>query len=277
MEHISDLNFSIIGVAKSGTTALAKWLSMHPEICMSQPKETNFFVKNSIKAISDNDPLKEHIINSSRLSEEQFLASFYSCDKEFPRVYGEASVHNFMYLDEFISSVSRKVKIIILVRDPVPRALSNFNYLSHLLDMDFNEYIEKYDLRKPEEEWGEFWNFFEQGRTEKKIKILKKSFDNILVLNYEDLKDNPYDVLLKCEQFLGVDTFRGYKTERINVTRIPNKMHVWTRRLPFRKYLTRADFPFKKWLIDKLLRKSPSNHVKPENIEILAKYYSENG
>ena len=87
-----------------------------PQICISNPKETNYFVRKSINSISDSDPLKEHIMNMSRLNTKDFLDSF---DKGGHKVFGEASVHNFMYLDEFISEVPRNLKIILILRDPI--------------------------------------------------------------------------------------------------------------------------------------------------------------
>lgn len=274
MEHISDLNFSIIGVAKSGTTSLAKWLNMHPQICISNPKETNYFVRKSINSISDSDPLKEHIMNMSRLNTKDFLDSF---DKGGHKVFGEASVHNFMYLDEFISEAPRNLKIILILRDPIQRALSNFNYLSHLIDGDFNQHIQRYNFSKMNDEWGEFWNFFEQGKTSDKIKILENRFEHTLFLQYEDLKKDPLYVLKTCEDFLNVTPFEGYRTDRNNVTRIPNKIHSLTKFFPFRKYLVTLDFPLKKWLINKLLRKRPSTFITPENMDKLRSYYREDG
>jgi hypothetical protein len=37
------IDFVIIGAAKAGTTSLASWLGSHPDVCMSNPKETMFF------------------------------------------------------------------------------------------------------------------------------------------------------------------------------------------------------------------------------------------
>jgi hypothetical protein len=34
------IDFVIIGAAKAGTTSLASWLGCHPDVCMSNPKET---------------------------------------------------------------------------------------------------------------------------------------------------------------------------------------------------------------------------------------------
>ena len=71
--------------------------------------------------------------------------------------------------------------------------------------------------------------FFEQGKTLEKTKILEKSFDHTLFIQYEDLKNDPLSVLKTCEEFLNVTPFKGYRTDRNNVTRIPNKMHSLTK------------------------------------------------
>ena len=37
------VDFMIIGAMKSATTHLSEALSLHPDVCFSNPKETNFF------------------------------------------------------------------------------------------------------------------------------------------------------------------------------------------------------------------------------------------
>ena len=43
--------FVIIGAMKCGTTSLHYYLAEHPDVCMSEVKETNFFVANLAAAI----------------------------------------------------------------------------------------------------------------------------------------------------------------------------------------------------------------------------------
>lgn len=42
------VDFVIIGAAKAGTTSLASWLGSHPDVCMSNPKETMFFASSKL-------------------------------------------------------------------------------------------------------------------------------------------------------------------------------------------------------------------------------------
>jgi hypothetical protein len=38
-------NLLIVGAAKCGTSSLHHYLDQHPDVSMSRPKETNFFVR----------------------------------------------------------------------------------------------------------------------------------------------------------------------------------------------------------------------------------------
>ena len=49
----SDLpNFYMIGAPKCGTTSMFHWLSEHPEVCTSHPKETYFFADPEIDILN---------------------------------------------------------------------------------------------------------------------------------------------------------------------------------------------------------------------------------
>lgn len=104
-------NFLVIGAAKSGTTSLWGYLDAHPDVFMSQKKELNFFCDPGWKQKLDR-------------YEEQFEAATQ------PR-RGEASVYYSMH--PFKPGVAPRVyellpdaKLIYLVRDPVPRAISGY-------------------------------------------------------------------------------------------------------------------------------------------------------
>lgn len=43
-------SFIIVGAAKAGTTSLYYYLSEHPQVFMSEPKEVNFFSGEEIDA-----------------------------------------------------------------------------------------------------------------------------------------------------------------------------------------------------------------------------------
>jgi Sulfotransferase domain len=104
-------NLVVIGGLKCGTTSLHHYLSLHPEVSMSRPKELNFFVAEL------NWPLGA-----------DWYASHF--DRGAP-VRGESSPHytnrpRFDGVAERIRSVLGSPRLIYVVRDPIDRMLSQF-------------------------------------------------------------------------------------------------------------------------------------------------------
>jgi hypothetical protein len=99
--------FFIVGAPKCGTTALAQWLGAHPQVCMSRPKEPQFFAED----------IFGHQRNVTDL--DRYLRCFESSGQ--PKHLGEAST---CYLAspsaaERIKAFSPQAKIIVMLRDPV--------------------------------------------------------------------------------------------------------------------------------------------------------------
>jgi hypothetical protein len=105
--------FLIIGAAKSGTTTLHQYLSRHPQVYMSVPKEPEFFAKdeNYAKGI-------------------EWYASIFS-KAEPDQVCGESS-NIYTISPQFPNSAERiaktlpHVKMIYIMRHPVNRAYSHY-------------------------------------------------------------------------------------------------------------------------------------------------------
>lgn len=108
-------DFVVIGAAKAGTTSLHFYLSLHPEIFMSTPKEVRFFV--------DCAPPRGTWSNGLG-----WYRSLFRSDK---RLCGEASTqysqHPFFDgVAERMHSVITEAKLLYLVRDPLERVYSHF-------------------------------------------------------------------------------------------------------------------------------------------------------
>lgn len=106
-------NFIIIGAMKSGTTSLHDYLSRHPDIFMSVPKETDFF--------TGKEPWEKGI--------EGYKACFAGYAGQ--KAVGEASPNYakmpfFEGVPERIYSVLGPVKLIYVVRDPVERLVTHY-------------------------------------------------------------------------------------------------------------------------------------------------------
>jgi hypothetical protein len=109
------INFLIVGAQKSGTTALASFLSAHPEVCMSPKKENHFFDSEAY----------------ARCADPAAVATSYC--KFFPNYAGHEHVGEatprYMFLPGIAEKVRRynpDMKLIFVLRNPVERAISHY-------------------------------------------------------------------------------------------------------------------------------------------------------
>ena len=113
--HRPRLGFMIVGAQKCGTTALARFLSRHPEIGMANPKEAHLF---DAPDYSGGWSPKE--------IDARYRPSFEHCPAATIR--GEATPI-YMLLPEVARELHRynpDLKLIVLLRDPVERAISHY-------------------------------------------------------------------------------------------------------------------------------------------------------
>ena len=110
-------NLLIAGVNRSGTTSLFVYLIKHPEICGASRKETGYY-----RVLYDGTAEFQPI--------ESYMEYFKDCGDEKLRL--EATPH-YIYGEAVIASAIRRdlgedVKLIFLLRDPVGRFVSAFNF-----------------------------------------------------------------------------------------------------------------------------------------------------
>lgn len=110
------VNCLIVGTQKGGTTALARFLAMHPDVCMAEGKEAHFF---------DADDFDESMGSD-------FIAGTYR--RCFPAYAGQAvccdATPIYMYLPQIakrIHDYNPKMKLIFLLRNPASRAISHYH------------------------------------------------------------------------------------------------------------------------------------------------------
>lgn len=115
--HLPD--YLIVGVQKCGTTALFDSLTGSPRFGMPLVKEIRYF---------DREPLR---------SLDWYRAHFWSPDPE-PRVWGEATPAYFdtPAVPRRVADVLPEVKVIVQVRDPLARAISQY---FHAVDYNFEK------------------------------------------------------------------------------------------------------------------------------------------
>lgn len=208
-------NTFIIGFSKCGTTALANYLNQHIDIFVHPKKEPRFFIKEIILRTSTKDPLFKSLMKESILNSKQYFESF---EKRPEKILIDSSVHYVNHIEDFIQSLNQNgidknnIKILICVRNPVERIISNWLFLESDL-LGFKESLEEEDYRM-RNNYNSFWLYQHQSKYLSKIKKVQEVFPNTLIINSEWLKNNTDQTLKSIEQFLDVRTFDKYKIER---------------------------------------------------------------
>jgi hypothetical protein len=192
--------FLIIGGMKCGTTSLHYYLSRHPEVQMTEMKETNFFAgpPNGLPY-----PPGTKRIETLERYERLF-------DGSYP-VRGEASPSYTMYprhsgVPERIREIVPDAKLIYLVRDPVARTLSHFH---HSIAVERERRPLQDALRDLTDQNNAYTvPSFYASQLERYLRYF--DLDRVHIIDQADLLRNRGDMLKSIFAFVGVnDTFNS--------------------------------------------------------------------
>jgi len=174
-------NFIISGFPKCGTTSLHHYLNEHPQIFMPSQKELHFFTFKILSKLKSGP--KDKIVKETQIDSSE------------------------KYLND--------PKIIIVLRDPINRAYSNYLHLKREQreTLSFNEAIDAEEERI-KNKYSDFWYYkFNSTYFEKVVKA-KEVFSDVLILTIEQLNKNPEKTIKQVCQFLKVDD--SFKIEQIS-------------------------------------------------------------
>ncbi len=149
-------NFFILGAPKCGTTAMAQWLSTHPEIFFSKAKEPHYY----------NTDHKNTVIKSHN----QYMSLFAKAT-EAHKVVGEASVW-YLYSKDAVSNIKKDLnnddlKFLVMIRNPVQMA-----YSLHQQQV--------FNLNEPVKDFKEAWGLQDERRDTKRTGLLTRNENQLL-------------------------------------------------------------------------------------------------
>jgi hypothetical protein len=217
-------DFLVAGVPKAGTTALHAALSRHPGLYLSPVKEPKFFLTDGPPPTrggpGDALTYREHV-----WERDKYEALFDAAPPGALR--GEATPF-YLYDPGALRRVHDLLpaaKLIVVIRDPVERAHSNWTHLwSAGLEPvgDFVRACAEED-RRIAAGWAPFWHYAGLGRYGEQLARAFSLFprEQVLVLRYRLLIDDPAATLDKICGFLGVEAGVLSEIPRENVTAHP--------------------------------------------------------
>lgn len=222
-------NFLIIGAAKSGTTALYNYLFQHPEIYLSDQKETNFFA-NEDKSINFAGPGDEGSSQRSIRDLSSYQSLFEKVTNE--KAVGEASPL-YLYSRDALINIKRHIpdtKLIVILRNPTERAFSS--YLHLIRDgretMSFEEGLDL-ELERINKQYAQIWHYKKSGLYNDQLLRYYKLFEKeqIKVYIYDDFKQNPEAIFKDLFTFLEVDnSFEPNMNVKHNVSGMVNNKFI---------------------------------------------------
>ena len=195
--------FAIIGAGKSGTTAVHNYLSQHPEVFMTEVKETNFFALEGevLLTSKDSDPLQLYNYPQSITNFEDYCSLFANVDEY---IIGESSPM-YMYGDGVIERIKKynpEMKMIAILRQPIDRLYSRYMHLSRenrVPSECFRDALNKNNI------WWVRNDLVNEGFYYKHLKKFYDVFDEnqIKVFLYDDLKHDQSKFLRDIYNFIG--------------------------------------------------------------------------
>jgi len=198
-------NFLVVGFPKCGSTSLHYFLDVHPEIFMPEQKEIHFFSYDKVNPLNKG-PKDKHV-------KKLQIGKFKDYKKLFKpiediQLAGEVSPSYVNYPKDCIPKIKETLgnpKIIIILRDPIDRAYSNYLHLYR----EKRETLGFYDALKEEEKrkqlgYSDFWYYRFNSDYYEKVVAYNDAFKEILIVEAEQLKANTKKTMSKVYKFIGV-------------------------------------------------------------------------
>lgn len=274
------VNTLIIGAGRSGTTSIAAYLAAHPEVNFSITKELHYF----------------SIPDLYKRGEPYFHSLFPDATKKIT-----TTADTYLLMDhaapEKVRAYNPHMKIIIMLRDPISRSYSNYNYSinfghekkehSFLSTIDLeNERLNTLDIVDVNNTCHFYGSLYH-----KHISHWNKYFDvsQLVILKLNDLKNDPELFYRNLCSRLDINyvPFEGDKKEfnaASGAKSIWLQQFLLNRNNPIRKMISFLLRPFrnlviKSGIIDKVYAMNKKQVViqplSPHEKEIAAQYFSE--
>ena len=219
---IDRLDFILAGAQKSGTTALHYFLSRHPHICMGDQQEIHFF---------DNDALFVSVVDYEQLHKHYppLSPSMIAGDCTPSYLYHEPAA-------ERIYNYNPKIKLLVLLRNPVDRAFAHWNMQRYRSrePLDFFDAVREEQTRisgAPPVEARRF-AYVERGFYGRQLERLFKFFprEQVKAVKFEDFKANQRETLAAIFSFLGRKPLRSMRRKDRNIVPYDRAMN-WEERV----------------------------------------------
>lgn len=202
------IGFLVGGVQKGGTTALARYLGAHPGVHLPLEKEAHVF----------DDPGFDDAWSPAEV-DRRFDHRWRADDGA--RLRGDATPITVAHphLVERVARYNPGMRWIVLLRDPVDRAISHYHMIrrwgAEPRSLFWAVLAEPLRLRQSRRAWAagspiRYWSYVTRGRYARQLDVLFRHFprEQVLLLRSRDLATDPAATMDRVIAFLGLGPYQ---------------------------------------------------------------------
>lgn len=220
------VDFLVVGAAKAGTSSLYHYLKKHPQVFLTEQKELLFW----------------HLISNPNKTQADYMNFWINDIKEYTKLFegakanqicGDITPSYLYYYDHVINNLKRhhpqweKIKIIIILREPVDKVISHYKFLQSKIGAD--EKSLEYTLSKEKNRLKNNnilpdYYLIDNTMYYKQVKAYIDNFPNIKIVLYDDLKKDTNEFMNSICQFLNIEPV----SQQAELKKVYNKSTVRT-------------------------------------------------
>jgi hypothetical protein len=198
----------IIGAPKAGTSALHAALAQHPQIYASPVKEPKYYMCWDAPPPAYRGPGDAHSNQEWMWRRADYEALFRGAPEDAVRL---ESTPFYLYMPGARRRIAEELpeaKLIVIVRDPIDRAYSNWMHLWVDGLERISDFVEAWHAedRRVADGWAPFWHYQRLGRYGEQLADLFELVERerVFVLRYWQLVSHPDETLNRVARFLGI-------------------------------------------------------------------------
>lgn len=247
-------NFVVAGAARSGTTALCSMLAQHPDVFITDPKETHFLAHVGRPTVY-RAPGDDVTVNRFLVTDHDRYLSLYR-EGVRHRIRGEGSVSTLYMADRSIPAINRfcepDTKIVVILREPVARAYSSYLYLvgRGFEDQPTFEHALAREQDRIEGGYHHMWHLRAMSHYGQQLPAFVEAFGaRFKLIIFEEYRTDPNRWLAELCRFLDIDDGFEFDTAtEMNRGGVPRsdllvKLMTGIRRAPMAQQLLRTATP----------------------------------
>jgi hypothetical protein len=225
--------FVVAGAGRAGTTGLIEGLRSDPRIFVTDPKEPHYLALHGERPDFRGPGDDRHINQLVVTGKEEYLALYPEGSDHL--ALGEGSVSTLYYYERSLPEILRinpQMRVVVLLREPVERAYSSFQYLTASGREPLEDFLAAVadEPRRRAENWHHLWHYTSMSLYADALEAFRKelSEEQVGVWFFDDLERDYAGTFREVLDFLDVPPLPGSGEDvpRVNASGRPRFPHV---------------------------------------------------